>query len=82
MSESLTGAPKAPTEDTTAKYQRQTRNAVVFIAWVVGIVAALSVIGGVIAIVNVVRVAHDLNTVSVNTSPTCSNDFNSPLPNC
>ena len=77
----LENAP-ASQEDAQARYARQTRNAVVLIAWVVAITALFTVIGGLIAVVDLAHVEHSLNSVSVNTSPTCSNDPSSPLPNC
>jgi hypothetical protein len=49
--------PAAQREDLALTYARQTRNAVVFIAWVVGIVLVLSLIG-------VIVTAHDLSQLS------------------
>lgn len=73
--------PKVQPEDLQARYARHTRNAVVFIAWAVGITAAFAVIFGLIVGLNVINLDHALST-TVNTSPTCSNDPLSSLPNC
>jgi uncharacterized oligopeptide transporter (OPT) family protein len=46
---------------TMQDYARQTRNATVFIAWVVGIFAALSLIGGIIIGVNLIHAVNNIN---------------------
>jgi hypothetical protein len=48
--------------DQMATYARQTRNAVVTMAWIVGLVFALSVIGAIIVGVELGKVSSDVNT--------------------
>jgi hypothetical protein len=53
--------PAARQEDLALTYARQTRNAAVFIAWVVGIVMMLSLIG---VIVTAVELSHLTNAIN------------------
>jgi hypothetical protein len=65
----MTMAPQAAsaTETATEKYARQTRNGVVFIAWVVGIIAVISLILGIIAGVQLSKIAnYDSNNATTN----------------
>jgi hypothetical protein len=67
------------------KYARHTRNAAVFIAWLLGISAAVGIILGVLAVVDLGRTAQGINNVLPSPSPTCY-DSNDPstigLPYC
>jgi hypothetical protein len=74
--------PKWANETDEHKYARHTRNAAVFIAWMVGISAAVGVILGIMAVVDLGRTAQAVNP---SPSPTCY-DSNNPstvgLPVC
>ena len=60
--------PQAPPEIRLEQYTRQTRNAVTVIAWIVGLFAAVSVVVGIIAGVQLAKVQADLNN---GTTPGC-----------
>jgi hypothetical protein len=51
----------APSATAEGDYARQTRNAAVFIAWVVGIFAALSLIGGLVLGINLIHAMNNSN---------------------
>jgi hypothetical protein len=65
--------PAATTDDNQKKmleYARQTRNATVFIAWIVGIGVVATLIMGIIVGVQTAKVANELNS-SNGTSSDC-----------
>lgn len=74
-------APKAA-EDPREKYARHTRNAVVFIAVVVGISVLFAVIWGLIVGVDLIGLSHSLNGTVNGTGQACSNNPGSLLPSC
>jgi hypothetical protein len=55
--------PAKPAEEDMHKYARQTRTATVWIAWIVGIVFTLSVIGGIIAAVQLNKASNQIDSV-------------------
>jgi hypothetical protein len=50
------------------RYARQTRNATVFMAWLIGVLAALSLIG---SIITAVEIAHLSNAINGGSSSNC-----------
>jgi len=60
-----------PAEPPELKYMRETRNAVNFIAIIVGIVATLALIGTIIAGVQLARLNHDLNSIGGGGTSNC-----------
>ena len=52
------------TETETIRYQRQTRNATVFIAWTIGIFALLALIGGIIGVAEIIHAFNATNATS------------------
>lgn len=71
--------PAAPAalETDEHKYARQTRNAVVWIAWIVVLSAVAGLILGIVAVVNT---NHALSVIDG--QATCSNSPSSYLPSC
>jgi hypothetical protein len=53
------------------EYARQTHSATVFIAWIIGIGVAISLILGIIVGVQTAKVASELNTSGGGTSSNC-----------
>ena len=53
------------------RYQRQTRNATVTIAWVVCILTALSIIGGIVGVVQLAKISNSVVTTCDNTIQIC-----------
>jgi hypothetical protein len=53
-------------ETDTERYARQTRNAVVFVAVVVGLSMAVSLVLGIVAVISVTDLQHSLVTTSSN----------------
>ena len=72
---SAAAQPARPVETVTEKYARHTRNAVVFIAWIIGIGMAASIIVGVSVAV------HISNDNSYNSPSNCSS-VGGTNPNC
>lgn len=58
-------------EEPAVKCARQTRNAVFFIAWVVGIFAAMALIGGIIYGVQLAKISNNLDGSSGTVSSSC-----------
>jgi hypothetical protein len=58
-------------ETTGERYARHTRNATVFIAVIAGIIAALSIIGIIVAGIDLARVSSDLTSSSTGNSAGC-----------
>ena len=54
-----------------AKYARQTRNATVFIAWIIGVGVAIALVFGIILGIQTAKVANELNTNGGGTSSNC-----------
>jgi hypothetical protein len=53
--------PEKERQDRLERYARETRGAVVFIAWCVGIVVIISLVGAIIAGIDLAKVNSDLN---------------------
>jgi hypothetical protein len=53
------------------RYQRQTRNATVTIAWVVCILTALSIIGGIVGAVQLAKISNSVVTTCDSTIEYC-----------
>jgi hypothetical protein len=64
-------SPEARSETESLRYQRQTRNATVFIAWVVGVLVALSIIFGIIAGVQLAKINTNLTGGGSGGSTSC-----------
>jgi hypothetical protein len=54
--------PARPAETDEHKFARQTRTATAWIAWMIGIIFALSIIGGIIAAVQLNKAANDFGS--------------------
>jgi hypothetical protein len=63
--------PYKPPEPPLEMYARQTRNAVTVIAWIVGIAAVLTVIGGIILGVQLAHYQNELVNGSVPSTSNC-----------
>lgn len=63
------------------RYARQTRTAVVFIAWVVGVVVVLTLIFGIIAGVQLGKIQNELNNSGSATNSNCLSQGGTN-PNC
>ncbi len=62
--------PRVP-ESVSEKYARQTRTAAVFVAWCVGIVMVLSLVGVIITAVTLSKINSDLTGGNGGSVPTC-----------
>jgi hypothetical protein len=64
-------APPLPREEAMELYARQTRNAALFIAWVVGLIFVITLVIGIIAGVELAHIAHASTGTDCYTAGTC-----------
>jgi hypothetical protein len=63
LTQTLEGAAKTP-ESNLEKYSRHTRNATCFLAWMAGILVAISIIAGIATAVHISDVNNQYNSVT------------------